>query len=106
MNQSRSKKMSSRLISGITLSLVFTTLVFGASFEGLGDLPGGSFSSYAQGVSGDGSVVVGSSTAASGEQAFRWTPSTGIGSLGNLPDGNFIESSANEVSANGDVIVG
>ena len=44
----------------------------GASFQGLGDLPGGSFYSTAYGVSADGSVVVGLSGSASGPEAFRW----------------------------------
>ncbi len=60
-----------------------------ASFQGLGDLPGGRFSSYASGVSADGSVVVGSSesTAMFTVEAFRWTQSTGMVGLGDLPGG-------------------
>jgi hypothetical protein len=41
-----------------------------ASFEGLGDLPGGDFESLGLRVSGDGAVVVGNSATASGKQAF------------------------------------
>ena len=44
-----------------------------AGMVGLGDLPGGDFSSIAQDVSDDGSVVVGIGNSASGEEAFRWT---------------------------------
>ncbi len=44
-----------------------------AFFMGLGDLPGGSFFSQAYAVSPDGSVVVGGSMSAAGEEAFRWT---------------------------------
>jgi probable HAF family extracellular repeat protein len=77
-----------------------------ASFQGLGDLPGGRFESVAHGVSADGSVVVGTAMTASGKQAFRWTQSTGMVSLGNLPDSSFKESWAYNISADGKVIVG
>ena len=43
-----------------------------ASFEGLGDLAGGSFFSSGWGVSGDGSVTVGQSMSEDGAEAFRW----------------------------------
>ncbi|NCR77596.1 MAG: PEP-CTERM sorting domain-containing protein [Microcystis aeruginosa K13-06] len=78
-----------------------------ASFQGLGDLPGGRFSSYASGVSADGSVVVGSSesTAMFTVEAFRWTQSTGMVGLGDLPGGGF-GSGASGVSADGSVVVG
>jgi len=42
------------------------------TFELLGDLPGGEYSSIANDVSGDGSVVVGESRSEDGRQAFRW----------------------------------
>jgi len=76
-----------------------------ASFQGLGGLPGGSFSSDATGVSADGSVVVGQSTGASGNEAFRWTQATGMVGLGYLPGGSF-SSGASGVSADGSVVVG
>jgi probable HAF family extracellular repeat protein len=58
--------------------LSITTQVQAYSFEGLGYLPGYSFSSGAI-VSGDGSAVVGSSYAMDGSmQAFRWTAGTGM----------------------------
>jgi probable HAF family extracellular repeat protein len=98
--------MRSRLISSTVLSLIFASQVLGASFQGLGDFSGGSFNSQALGVSADGSVVVGSGTNASGLQAFRWTQSTGMVSLGNLPDGSFKQSEASRISADGTVIVG
>ncbi|WP_287722282.1 hypothetical protein [Microcystis sp. M055S1] len=80
-----------------------------ASFQGLGDLPGGSFSSDATGVSADGSVVVGQSTSASGNEAFRWTQATGMVGLGDLAGGisfpgGFFSSPG--VSADGSVVVG
>jgi probable HAF family extracellular repeat protein len=76
---------------------------------GLGDLPGGGFHSFANAVSGDGSVIVGASTStASGIsdfEAFRWTQATGMVGLGDLPGGNFA-STATAVSADGSIIVG
>src|SRR5262249_26072669 len=45
---------------------------------GLGDLPGGVFSSEAHAVSADGSVVVGKGTTNSGDQAFNWDPQHGM----------------------------
>ena len=72
---------------------------------GLGDLPGGSFSSIANGISADGSVVVGRGASASGTEAFRWTSGGGMVGLGDLPGGSF-SSIANGVSADGSVVVG
>jgi probable HAF family extracellular repeat protein len=76
---------------------------------GLGDLPGGAFSSAANAVSADGSVIVGSSESASGTstgtQAFRWTSDGGMVGLGDLPGGVFL-SAAFGVSADGSVAVG
>lgn len=77
-----------------------------ASFQGLGDLPGGKFESVAHGVSADGSVVVGDGMTASGKQAFRWTQSIGMVSLGNLADSSFKKSRAYNTSTDGKVIVG
>jgi probable HAF family extracellular repeat protein len=71
---------------------------------GLGDLPGGSFSSFASGVSGDGSVVVGLSNSLNGSEAFRWTTGGMLG-LGDLNGGSFF-SSASGVSGDGSVVVG
>jgi probable HAF family extracellular repeat protein len=72
---------------------------------GLGDLPGGSFASFARGVSADGSVVVGQSNSASGDEAYRWTSGGGMVGLGDLAGGPFI-SEAWDVSLDGAVIVG
>ncbi|HYQ91503.1 MAG TPA: hypothetical protein VES89_05350, partial [Candidatus Competibacteraceae bacterium] len=71
----------------------------------LGDLPGGSFTSQANGVSADGSTVVGSSSSTQGTEAFSWRAGTGMLGLGDLPGGTF-SSTARAVSANGSVIVG
>ena len=48
---------------------------------GLGDLPGGNFSSAATGVSADGNVIVGTGSSEQGYEAFLWTPSLGMVSL-------------------------
>ena len=52
------------------------------SFTGIGDVAGGSFSSLAQGVSGDGLTVVGQGQGANGVNlAVVWTAATGIKTL-------------------------
>jgi probable HAF family extracellular repeat protein len=71
---------------------------------GLGDLPGGNFYSVTNAVSADGSVVVGKSTSASGNEAFLWTAGGGMVNLDDFPEGNFYK--ANAVSADGSVVVG
>ena len=79
-----------------------------ASFQGLGDLPGGDSYSIALAVSADGTTVVGRSrSTASGTdpEAFRWTESTGMVGLGDFPGGVF-KSGAGGVSHDGSVIVG
>ncbi len=94
------------VISSISLSQETNVTPGKASFQGLGDLPGGEFSSSAQGLSADGKVIVGFGATSSGEEAFRWTEETGLVILGNLPDKSFKKSWANKVSADGNVIVG
>ena len=76
-----------------------------ASFRGLGDLPGGSFSSAAYDISADGKVIVGSAASTNGTEAFRWTAATGMVGLGDLSGGTF-SSFASAVSADGSVVVG
>src|SRR5688572_12660947 len=75
----------------------------GASLTPLGDLPGGTFSSMANRVSNDGSVVVGTSQSTSGLQSFRWTSAGGMVALPNLPD---YTHSARGVNGDGSVVVG
>jgi probable HAF family extracellular repeat protein len=81
---------------------------------GLGDLPGGDFSSRAHGVSADGRVVVGEGLSEAGIEAFRWEDGVMIG-LGRLPcppglcgadPPDTISSVARAVSADGAVVVG
>ncbi len=76
-------------------------------FQGLGNLQGAPLSaSHANGISGDGLVVVGSSTtpASLATEAFRWTQQTGMVGLGFLPDGN--ASAAYATTFDGSVVVG
>lgn len=78
-----------------------------ASFQGVGDLPGGSFNSVAFAVSGDGRIVVGvshSNFSASPLEAFRWEDGS-ITRL-QLPDGWVPESAAYAVSNDGELICG
>lgn len=72
-------------------------------FAGLGDLGGGMRSSVAYAVSGDGRVVVGTSSVSFGvpdSQAFRWVRGSGMQSLG------FLTHTAFGASYDGAVIVG
>ena len=55
----------------------------------------------ANGISFDGEVIVGQSNG----EAFRWTQSTGMVGLGDLPGGDFYSSAA-AVSSDGSVVVG
>lgn len=71
-----------------------------ARFSGLGDLPGGAVASYLNAMSPAGDVLVGWSVAEHGDEAFRWTWDSGIVGLGGD------QSRANNVSADGHVIVG
>jgi probable HAF family extracellular repeat protein len=85
--------------------LAIAPLAKGATFRGLGDLPGGGFLSGANGVSADGCVVVGMGTSASGREAFRWDRRGGMVGLGDLA-GGFYSGSSWAASADGSVIVG
>ncbi len=73
----------------------------GGSVSSLGTLPGDQ-GSVANAVSADGSVIVGISVP--NDQAFRWTPATGMVGLGYLPGES--GSEAFGVSADGSVVVG
>ena len=72
---------------------------------GLGALPGYPIS-YAMGVSGNGSVVVGVDyvISVSQNQAFRWTATSGMVGLGYLPGGS--SSFASAANFDGSVVVG
>jgi uncharacterized membrane protein len=76
-----------------------------SSFDGVGFLPGGAPAvSRANGISADGLVLVGQSSASGAAQAIRWTRAGGIQRL-DIP-GSTAESGANAASADGSVIVG
>jgi probable HAF family extracellular repeat protein len=74
-------------------------------FQGLGDLAGGTFASFATALSRDGSTVVGRGMSASGPEAMRWRAGTGMVGLGDLSGGTF-SSKSYDVSADGRVVVG
>jgi probable HAF family extracellular repeat protein len=75
------------------------------SFQGLGDLAGGSFGSYVSAISTDGTTAVGVGSAPTGLEPFRWTQADGMASLGKLTPSDADES-ATGVSSDGSVIVG
>jgi uncharacterized membrane protein len=56
-------------------------------------------------VTGDGAVIVGNTQTSNGFEAFRWTESSGIMPLGDLPGGG-VNGSASAVGAGGNAIVG
>ena len=89
----------------VALAAMAGPALAGPRFQGLGDLPGGYYESYALGISADGSVVVGHSWSVSSRpEAFRWTQGTGMVGLGGFSSG--LSSSARGVSADGAVVVG
>lgn len=98
------KSKSILVVVVLSFYLVSRSFATTASFQGLGDLPGGIFESRAYDVSSDGAVVVGNSQSASGQKAFRWENGV-ITNLGYL-SGDSSNSSANAVSENGSVVVG
>lgn len=80
---------------------------------GLGDLPGGSFSSTASSVSADGSVVLGFGQTSLGQEAFLWDETNGMRSLQEVLSGElgldltgWQLTEATAVSADGRTIVG
>lgn len=94
-----------RVIAVVSAGVVAAPALGQFSFQGIGFLPGGSppFSS-AEGVSGDGLVVVGQSSTAGALRAVRWTRVGGIQSL-DIP-GFSGESGAHAASADGSVVAG
>jgi hypothetical protein len=79
-----------------------------AVFQYLGDLPGAGEYSIAQGVSADGTYVVGesqSTASGTGTEAFVWDETRGMIGLGDLPGGLFM-STATAVTADGNTVVG
>ena len=103
-NRSAASRLWTAILGTAALTLVSSSAQ-AASFSGLGDLPGGTFRSFANAVSANGSVVVGISNSTNGNEAFRWTAIDGMEGLGDLPGGTF-SSQARSVSADGSTIVG
>ncbi len=87
-----------------TLALAAAPTVCAQSFQGIGDLPGGAFESYALSISADGTTTVGQSVTANGMEAFRWRDGTLV-ALDDLP-GGAVASLAYRCNFNGSVIVG
>jgi probable HAF family extracellular repeat protein len=76
-----------------------------AQFQGLGDLPGGSFRSFSTGASADGSTVVGfSDDGVSPGQSFIWTSTTGMQPLPNDFDANAVDGSGAAVAGTGPAV--
>ncbi len=80
---------------------------------GLGDLAGGAFGSYATAVSADGTIIVGQGSTNTGETAFIWDSLHGMRDLREVLEINLGLNLAgwthlfvNDISADGDVIVG
>ena len=77
-----------------------------AGIHDLGELPGGSTSQIARGLSADGGWIVGEAVRPGvGKEAFRWSASGGMQGLGELP-GGLVLSEAWAISADGATIVG
>ncbi len=106
--RAQAARISDRKVLGLcAVAVIWATASLAqgqASFQGVGDLPGGETESFAYGVSGDGSTVVGVSLSASGEEAFRFRNGA-ITGLGELPGGAY-RSLASGASFDGSVIVG
>lgn len=86
--------------------LVFFSYLFPAmavDIVVLGTLAGGTYT-YAQGISGDGKVVVGYGDSSEGTRAFRYSASDGMVNLGVINGSNY--SAATATSFNGNVVVG
>ncbi|MEN8161137.1 MAG: HAF repeat/PEP-CTERM domain-containing protein, partial [Myxococcota bacterium] len=98
--------MQTRFVTTLVFIIALATPALGepASFQRLGDLPGGAFLSRAHAVSSDG-VVVGTSRSERNVEAFRWEAASGMVGLGDLEGGTFL-SEAFAVSADGTVVVG
>ena len=79
--------------------------VEGSGYDILGELPGGSSSVRAGGISDDASVLVGRDSSDNGTEAFRYTDGGGFEPLGDL-DGGAFSSSAEGISADNGTIVG
>lgn len=97
----------SKVVGGSSSKDGFQAFVWtrATGMRGLGDLPGGEFSSCAYGISADGRVIVGGARSDRGHEAVRWIDGDGPHSIGDHPGGMF-DSRAYAASRDGSVIVG
>ena len=93
------------IVAAGALLIASTALGNGPGFQGLGDLPGGEFDSYAKDVSNDGATVVGMGDPDWLWEAYRWTSGGGMVGLGDLPGGAYW-SEGWGVSADGSTVAG
>jgi uncharacterized membrane protein len=105
------ESMQIKKLSSVGCSIVITVILmdapsaFGqsASFQRVGDIPGGEYESDCRGVSGDGRIVVGNSQASTGIQGFEWEGGT-MSPIGVLQGGTF--TAAYAISRSGQVVAG
>ena len=101
------QRISLSLIAAVVVltALCATTVLGAPSFQGIGFLPGGT-SSSANGISGDGKIVIGSGNSTNGaSEALRWEAGVSVG-LGSLYQGASFSSQAYAISGDGSTIVG
>jgi len=95
----------------LPIALILSSLGSSSAFAqapaiyGIGDLPGGGYSSSLTRLSGDGRFAVGRSTGTAGSEAVRWTLGQPLLPLGDIPGGAF-SSLGYDTSFDGSVIVG
>jgi probable HAF family extracellular repeat protein len=91
--------------STTTTTTTTTTTGPKATFQGLGQMPGGDVQSFGLGVSGDGNVVVGYALdSANVEHAFRWTQAAGMQTISNALGG--VSDEAHAASSDGSIVAG
>jgi probable HAF family extracellular repeat protein len=93
----------SRELSGFVIEACYWD---GTTVQSIGNLSSFPFLALAQGISADGSVIVGQSDTDDGYEGFRWTSGGGMVALGVLPGASTANSNANAISRDGAVIVG
>ena len=98
-------KQKSLLIAATAALTLSSTASYAGSIESIGDLPGGSVSSYGYGISNDGKVIVGSSISSYGGIAFRWEAVNGITDIDDIINTTHY-SQAYAANSDGSVVVG
>ena len=98
--------MKKLMITCVVIVMLFNiSTSYAATFQGIGDLPGGGFETEVMGISGDGSVLVGLSEATFGTRAIKWDWSGGIMELSGFPF-DTTQSTSSAVSYDSSVIIG